>query len=139
MAAALGFNFANSHVTASLPDNWTIKAGGVLTLSASNDTDAQAKGDGGSVDPTNGSAGSNKFQIGVGVAINVVNVTNTADVGQNDNITAKGLTLEALTTNSSSTADTQAQGSPDGTSSFGAQACPGRATAARSAWRALWR
>ena len=80
VAAALGFNYANSTVTASLPDNWTIKAGGTLKLSSSNDTDAQAKGDGGSVDPTNG-GGSNQFQIGVGVAINVVNVTNTADVG----------------------------------------------------------
>ena len=78
--------------------------------------------------------GGNKLQVGVGIAINVVNATNTADVGQNDKITAKGLTLEAMTTNSSGTthatlANTGPEGAADGTSSFGAVAMSGASDA----------
>ena len=134
MAAAIALNNVTSTASASSPSNATIKAGGVLGLASSNDVDVTAVGNGGSVDAANGGDsgnGTNKFQVGVGVAINVVNITNTANIGSGDAITAGGLALSATTTNSSSTKDAPGVGSPDGTSSFVATALSGAGDAGK--------
>jgi hypothetical protein len=123
VAAAVGVNIANSSVTAFIPDNGHVSAGGVLSLTASNDTDANASADGSAVAPPSGNGSST--EVGVGVAINVATSTNDATIGHNAVITAQGLALSATMTNASTLVDTPAAGVPDGNSSFGATAVSG--------------
>jgi hypothetical protein len=92
VAAALGLNVAISSVSATIPAAGNVTAGGTLTLSSSNNTNATA-GANGSAAGTAGSSSST--EVGVGVAINVVNSTNDATIGQNAVIHARGLTLSA--------------------------------------------
>ena len=102
LAAAVAYNNVTSTAQASLPASVTIQSGGLLTLSSSNNTGANAVANGGGVDAANGGTsgnGTNKFQLGAGVALNVVNATNTADIQGTDTIKAGGLSLSATTTN----------------------------------------
>jgi mucin-19 len=97
VAAAVGVNIATSTARAFIPDNGRVSSGGLLTLSSSNKTDATAKADGSAVsaEDANGAASVN---VGVGVAINVVNAVNEAYVGSGSTIDAQWLTIEAKRT-----------------------------------------
>ena len=108
MAAAIGVNIATSKAQATLPDNAVITAGGLLTLSAANHTDATAKADG-------SATGSSAVGIGAAIAINVPLLKNEATIGQGATIQAKGLVLEALMTDVKG----------DTTQTFGADATAG--------------
>ncbi|MBV1719790.1 MAG: hypothetical protein KMY51_07260 [Desulfomicrobium sp.] len=90
VAAAVGVNITLSESKAYLPDNNTVSAGGTLTLSASNNTDATSKADGSAVDPNNTSVG-----IGAAVALNYTDIQNKASIGTGANVTANGLVIEA--------------------------------------------
>ena len=101
-------NLVTTVSRAHLPDGLTITAGGLLTLRSSANTDAVAKADGAAKNvvepPTSGSS----IAVGVGVAVNVVDMFNEALVGRGPdengfdaagpNVTAEGLVLEALMT-----------------------------------------
>ncbi|MHC5862008.1 beta strand repeat-containing protein, partial [Nostoc sp.] len=93
IAAGLAVNVANSSTQASLADGIVINAAGEFKLATSNETDASAIADGTMV------GAAPQVGIGVAVALNIVNATNEATIGQsldgNANVTAQGITLEA--------------------------------------------
>jgi mucin-19 len=97
VAAAVGVNIANSTARAFIPDNGTVTSGGLLTLSASNTTDATAKANGSAVsaEDANGAASVN---IGAAVAINLVNAVNEAYIGEDAEVQAQWVTVEAKRT-----------------------------------------
>ncbi|MDH6098925.1 autotransporter adhesin family protein, partial [Anabaenopsis sp. FSS-46] len=109
IAAALALNLANSTATATLGDGIVINAAGQLKLATSSETDASAIADGSAV-------GESAIGIGVAVALNIVDITNTASIGTSE-ITASGITLQAKMS------DETLGG--DGTSDFTAQATSG--------------
>ena len=108
VAAAVGVNLAFSSAQAYIPDSGTITAGGLLTLSSSNNTDATAKADG-------SATGSSSVGIGAAVALNVPILKNEAYIGHNANVHAGGLVIEALMTDVKG----------DKTQNFGAEATSG--------------
>ena len=107
VAAAVGVNLVTTVSRAYLPDApLVVIAGGVLTLRSSANTDAVATADGAAKNLAK--TGANSIAIGVGVAVNLVDMFNEALIGrgpdENDidlagpNVTAEGLVLEALMT-----------------------------------------
>ena len=88
VAGALGLNIVHVHSEATIPDGLVIGSGGKLTVSSWNDADASASADGSAV-------GQSKTGVGVAVAINYVDATGHASVGD-DLINSKGLTVEAI-------------------------------------------
>jgi hypothetical protein len=90
VAAAVGVNITLSEARAFIPDEGTVSAGGTLTLSAANNTDATSKADGSAVDPNNTSVG-----IGAAVALNYTDIQNQAFIGTGANVSANGLVIEA--------------------------------------------
>ena len=97
VAAAVGVNIASSKAQAYIPAGGKVTSGGLLTLATSNNTDATAKADGSATSGTN-EDGSNRINVGVGIAINVVSALNQATIGSGSTINAKWLTLEAKRT-----------------------------------------
>ncbi|MDP2375510.1 hypothetical protein, partial [Reyranella sp.] len=92
VAGAVAVNLSKSHALAYIPDNGVVSSGGLLTLSASNNTDGVAKADG---TASSGGAGTG---VGVAVGINLVNARNEATVGAGATVNAQWLTVEALMT-----------------------------------------
>ena len=91
--------------TATLPDGLSVTAGGLFTLSSSENADGKAKADGSATDA--GTLG-----VGAAVAVNLVNVTNSATIGVGSSRRRSvGVTLSALETvngaDSTSTFDTE--------------------------------
>ncbi|WP_243650565.1 leukotoxin LktA family filamentous adhesin, partial [Anaerospora hongkongensis] len=90
VAAAVGVNLSDSSAVAVTPDGVTIKAGGKFGVTAANETDAKASGDG----SAGGRIGTDKdgkpvtstasIGIGAGVAINTVTATTSASIGAAD-------------------------------------------------------
>ena len=70
VAASISINIQTASATANLPSGLSVVAGGVFTLSSSQNADGTAKADGSATDA--GTVG-----IGAAVAVNLVNVTNT--------------------------------------------------------------
>ena len=95
VAAAISINLSNSIARASIPDGRTVNSGGLLWVSSSNHADGTAKADGSAVNAENNE---NDYGIGVAVAINKVRSVNEATIGQNANVTAGFVTVEALVT-----------------------------------------
>ncbi|MDB5352184.1 MAG: hypothetical protein JWN86_3431 [Planctomycetota bacterium] len=109
VAGALAVDIVvSSRAEASIAPSRNITSGGIISLLASNDTDAHAKADG-------SATSANSDGVGVGIAINAAtnNVTR-ADIGANSNVTAKGLSVQTAMT----------QGG-DGTNTLGADALSG--------------
>jgi len=129
IAAALGINLATSSAVASIPDGLSISAGGLLTVSSSNDTDALATADGsqvGTSSSTSPTGSAPKVGVGAGVAINLVTATNEATIGNGVQVTSQGLTLQALTTNAGGATDLASPpGTADGVNTFSASATSG--------------
>jgi hypothetical protein len=93
VAAAVSVNIAITKSRAWIVDGLTIVAGGMLSVKSSANTDSFASGDGSAV-----SVGDDGTAIGAAVAINYVEITNTASTG-NTTITSVGLDIEATMTN----------------------------------------
>ena len=108
VAAAVSVNLVTTVSRAHLPDGLTIVAGGLVTLRSSANTDAVAKADGAAKNVVEPPTSTSSIAVGVGVAVNVVDMFNEALIGrgpdENDfdavgpNVTAEGLVLEALMT-----------------------------------------
>ncbi|MFN9802590.1 MAG: beta strand repeat-containing protein, partial [Bacteroidota bacterium] len=94
VAGGIALNLVSSIANAYVADNLTINAAGVLAVQSSNETDASAIADG------SATGGAPSFGVGVAVALNIVDITNTGTVGNNATINAKGVTLSALTNKS---------------------------------------
>ncbi len=92
VGAALALNLAFNNAKAMIPANGNVIAGGLLTLSVSNQTDASATADG----QATGKA--TTTGVGVAVALNWVETTNEASIGANSTISAGGLSQEAVMT-----------------------------------------
>ena len=92
VAGAVAINIGSSSADAAIGDNVTISAGDKLTVSATNNGDAKAVADGSAVVAGSNDAGTS---VGAAVAINVANVTTNATIGDNAQVTAKGVTVEA--------------------------------------------
>jgi hypothetical protein len=91
VAAAVAVNVETSSVIAAVPDGVVINAGGSLTISSANTTSGKATADGSAV----GESGSqSKVGIGVAAAVNVVDKTNIARLG-NAAHSADGVTISA--------------------------------------------
>lgn len=88
VAGALGLNIVLVHSKADIPDGLDIDAGGKLSVSAWNDADGTAYASG-------VAAGESKTGIGAAIAINYVEATADARIGDGD-VTAKGLLVEAI-------------------------------------------
>ncbi|MFN7716763.1 MAG: beta strand repeat-containing protein, partial [Pseudanabaenaceae cyanobacterium] len=108
IAAGLALNLINSTAEASVANGVTVTAKS-LALKSANETDAAATADGKAVD------GSNAAGIGVAVALNLVNATNTATIGKATITTNTSLVLEAKTSS----------GLGDGVDTFAAKATSG--------------
>ncbi|RUT07776.1 hypothetical protein DSM106972_020360 [Dulcicalothrix desertica PCC 7102] len=115
IAAGLALNLVDSTAKASLADGLIINSAGSFKLATSNETDAGAIADGSAV------GGVSAIGVGVAVALNIVDITNEATIGQSTtgtaNVTAKGVILEAKMSDSSLKGD--------GFSNFTAQATAG--------------
>ncbi|MEA3511109.1 MAG: hypothetical protein U9R51_06700, partial [Actinomycetota bacterium] len=74
VAAAIGINLATSSSTARIPNLVTITSGGTVGVTTSANTDAAASADGSAAD------GDASVSVGLAVAINLVNLTNSAMV-----------------------------------------------------------
>ncbi len=89
VAAAVAIEIAHVHSTATIPDGLTVHAdGGPLTVSACDDAGSTASADG------TEAGKSNKTGIGAAVAINFVDTSALAEIGD-DTIASKGLVVEA--------------------------------------------
>ena len=69
-------NLQTSSATATVPDNGSVTAAGLLKLSSSNNTDGTALTDGSAVGSTT------TVGIGAGISINLVKSANEASIGQ---------------------------------------------------------
>ncbi|MBN2061399.1 MAG: LEPR-XLL domain-containing protein, partial [Deltaproteobacteria bacterium] len=85
VAAAISVNMAESTSRALIPDSVTINAGGALTLSTTNNTDAIALAD--------GSATKGDIGIGAAVAVNSADVVNEAYIG-GATVNAEGVSVQ---------------------------------------------
>lgn len=92
VAAAVAVNRQRSSVTARVPDSGKVDAAGLLTLSASNQSDAAARSDGSAVGSTAA------VGIGAGVSVNLLKSQNEASVGEQAVVKSEGLTLQARMT-----------------------------------------
>ncbi len=91
VAAGIGVNVVTVNNAATIGAGLTVKAGGgALTVAATNDSDATAKGLASSLLSQNA--------IGATVSLNIVYVTNTASVGASATVAGQGVTVDALTT-----------------------------------------
>ncbi|MEI6428580.1 MAG: hypothetical protein WCO45_09380, partial [Pseudanabaena sp. ELA607] len=90
VAAALGLNLASSTVTTALGDTLAINTPGAFSLSSANELDGSALADGSAVGSRNG--------VGVAVALNLINLSNTATIGTAAQVNAKGINVTASTT-----------------------------------------
>lgn len=89
VAAAVAVNRQRSSVSARVPDSGKVDAAGLLTLSASNQSDGAARSDGSAVGSTAA------VGIGAGVSVNLLKSQNEASVGEQAVVKASGLTLQA--------------------------------------------
>ena len=89
VAAAVAVNRQRSSVSARVPDSGKVEAAGLLTLSASNQSDGAARSDGSAVGSTAA------VGIGAGVSVNLLKSQNEASVGEQAVVKAGGLTLQA--------------------------------------------
>jgi hypothetical protein len=97
VAAAVGINVQTASVTAAIPDDVAISAGGVLTLAAINNTDGKIEAVGDAVgveDEAGETPPTSQVGIGAAVSVNVVKVRNDATLG-NAVHSAGGLDLSA--------------------------------------------
>ncbi len=92
VAAAIAVNLVNAVVLALLPDGVSVTSGGLLTLSALGESDAEASADGTAV-----TSSTDADVIGAGVAINLAFVRTEASVGALGIILSLGLALSAQT------------------------------------------
>ncbi|WP_201800703.1 hypothetical protein, partial [Dulcicalothrix desertica] len=76
IAAGLALNLVDSTAKASLADGLIINSAGSFKLATSNETDAEAIADGSAV------GGVSAIGVGVAVALNIVDITNEATIGQ---------------------------------------------------------
>ena len=95
VGAALALNVASSDAEASIGAGRTIVAGdgsgtGALTLHAENNMDASAIADG------SASGGKGATSVGIGVALNIAFMENTATIGAGSTVTADGFKAEAV-------------------------------------------
>ena len=91
VAAAIGVNVAGNTVGASVARGVTINSGGgALNVGSTAETDAKAKADGSQVD-----SGGTNVGVGAAVALNVATSSNTATVGDDAQVTTKGLSVKA--------------------------------------------
>ncbi len=109
-AAAVAVNVQKSTVTAVVPDDVDINAGGSLDIASANNTNGSATSDGSAVKGEDG--GQSQVGIGVAVSVNVVKATNVASLGSGTH-SARGINLSAL------------QGTGDPTDTFLAKATSG--------------
>src|SRR5207245_2581877 len=75
---------------ATIADGLTINSGGALALKAQNNTDAAASADGSAKTDATGTG------VGIGVAVNVGVATTEAKIGAGADLTAAGLSLQAM-------------------------------------------
>jgi mucin-19 len=94
LAGAISSNVATAAARAGVEDGGAVQAGGLLSVTASQNADGSSSGDGSQTGQTTGSAGSVQFGIGAGIALNTANVDTSASVGQNASVNAHGLTLQ---------------------------------------------
>ncbi len=122
LAAALGVNLVWSTAQATVPAGRTVTAQGLVTISASNDTDAAASGDGTQV----GGKTAPKYGVGVGAAVNYVVALNQAIIGSGAQVTGQGVTVQALANHNGTGTDADSPpGVADGTDTFRATAVSG--------------
>ena len=88
VAAGLALNLAESSSSSAIADGLTVKAGGSLSVKAGNRTAATASADGSAVD------GKSNVGVGVGVALNFIDASNTATIGRSD-VSAIGVFVDA--------------------------------------------
>ncbi|WP_367889442.1 hypothetical protein [Humibacter ginsenosidimutans] len=109
VAAAIGIDLATVTATATISGaGLDLTAGGTVTLSSSQNTDAASSADGSA---TQGGTAN----VGAGVAITLADVTNTAVLPENDTVHAKSLVVSA----------TETVDGADATSTYGAQSTSG--------------
>jgi len=89
VAGAVGVTVVFSTSEAKIEDGYTVKAGGSLSLTAENNTDALALADGGAATGDGGTG------VGIGIAVNYAEVHNRAIIGNDAQVTAAGLAMEA--------------------------------------------
>ena len=128
VAAAIGIDIANAQARATIADGHTIAAGGLLTVSASTNTDANAKADASAVAKSSGGgsggggsgggSGGSSVGIGAAVALTVANSTAQGRIGDDD-VTAQGVKVEAVMT------PVAVKAGVEKVHSFGAQATSG--------------
>ena len=92
VAAAVAVTLAKSWSRATLAGPITVNAGGRFTLGTSANTDAFARADGTAVTPSGGGG----VSIGIAVAINKVDIVNTAILPGGNTVTSQGATIQAL-------------------------------------------
>jgi len=114
VAAAIAVNVGNSTTTATIPDTRTVESGGAVTVRSVNAMDASASADG-----TQVSGAATNVGVGAAVALNVANVTNRARIGDAD-VTAAGVTVEALMVDNAVGENETSEFNADATSGAGA-------------------
>jgi len=90
VAAAISINVVNTNFASSIAPSLTITAGGSATVRSTANNDSVTRADG------QGKTKSGKVGIGAAVAVNVLNVDNTAEIGADTTVTANGVSVEAL-------------------------------------------
>ncbi|MCZ4315718.1 leukotoxin LktA family filamentous adhesin [Comamonadaceae bacterium G21597-S1] len=91
VAAAVGVNAAVATTGARVGSGRSVHSQGALTVSSSNDTDARAQADGSQVD-----AGSTSVGVGAAVALNTGVSTNQALIGDDAQVQAQGVVVQAV-------------------------------------------
>ncbi len=89
VAGAVSVNVESATAIASIPDGITITAPGVLSVTTLAQVDGQAFANGAATTSSGGTG------VGIGVAVNVVNATNQATIGNGTVITAGGVIVGA--------------------------------------------
>ncbi|HEX5588659.1 MAG TPA: hypothetical protein VFX65_00020, partial [Candidatus Limnocylindrales bacterium] len=94
VAAAISMNLVDAIVRATIADGVTVTATGLVKVSSSANTDAKATADG-SAKGVDDDEGSTAGSIGVAVAVNDVDLTNEASIG-NGSVSGSAVTIEAV-------------------------------------------
>ncbi|WP_299742259.1 leukotoxin LktA family filamentous adhesin [Devosia sp.] len=107
VAAAAAINVTTSSAIAEVPDAVAINAGGTLSITSANTTGGTITADGSAVGASSGSGGSSgqsQVGIGVAVAVNAIDKTNTARLGVASHV-ANGVTVAATQFGATATPD----------------------------------
>ena len=92
VAASVAVNVLSVHNTAIISHGANVTADGFVKVSAAAHVVARAEADSTAVDL------SGDASVGAAVALNISSLTNTAMIGEGSNVTANGITIEAVTT-----------------------------------------